>query len=374
MTDHFDSDLSYSSLSPLTRPLLEWYNANRREFPWREEATPYRIWVSEIMLQQTRIEAALPYFDRFMAELPTIQALAEIGEERLLKLWEGLGYYSRARNLQKAAKLVMSDYGGELPASYEQLLKLPGIGEYTAGAIASTAFGLPVPAVDGNVLRVTARLLNFGGDVMNPSVKKSLRKAVCAMLPSDAPGEFNQAIMELGETICLPNTIPLCGKCPLALYCKGYAMGHPEELPVRAAKKARRVEQHTVLVILAGGRVLLHRRETRGLLAGMWELPNTDGWITAEQVKTAAADIGLPADAILPSPLKDGRHIFSHVEWHMKGFRIDVPAFDAPQNLDGSSDYVWADARGLRETYALPSAFRTYSAHLPEWLDALAKE
>lgn len=356
--------LSGGQMSDLTPLLLEWYAEHRRVFPWREEATPYRIWVSEIMLQQTRIEAALPYFERFIAALPTVKALAEADEGRLLKLWEGLGYYSRVRNLQKAAKIIMSDHGGELPASYEGLLALPGIGEYTAGAIASTAFGIPVPAVDGNVLRVMARLLGDRGDVMSPPVRRYLREEVCAMLPDDAPGEFNQAIMELGETVCLPNAVPLCSQCPLSGGCTGFAKGHPEELPVRAAKKARRVENRTVLVVIADKRVLLHRRAPHGLLAGMWELPNTEGWLTPAE----AADYIKPWDGqlrdIAAEPLGGGKHLFSHVEWRMQGVKFQTAAFEPPE------DYIWADAAQLLNDYALPSAFRPYAKHLMEWLDA----
>lgn len=347
-------------LPALTPALLAWYNRHRRAFPWREEATPYRIWVSEIMLQQTRIEAALPYFDRFMAALPTVSALAGAEEERMMKLWEGLGYYSRARNLQKAAKQIVNEYGGELPASYDRLLALPGIGEYTAGAIASMAFGLPVPAVDGNVLRVTARLLDDDGDITRAPVKKRLREAVCTMLPADRPGDFNQAIMELGETVCLPNTRPLCEECPLAEECRGRRAGHPERLPVRAEKKARRVERRTVMIVIAEGRVLLHRRKETGLLAGMWELPSADGRLTPEEAAAIAAGWGARPSAA--EAVNDGKHIFSHIEWHMRGLLLRTPAFDPPEG------FIWADARRLREETALPSAFRPYSSRLEEWL------
>lgn len=357
-----DGHLSGGQLSVLTPLLLEWYAQYRRVLPWREEATPYRIWVSEIMLQQTRIEAALPYFERFIAALPTVKALAEADEGRLMKLWEGLGYYSRARNLQKAAKIIMSDHGGELPASYERLLALPGIGEYTAGAIASTAFGIPVPAVDGNVLRVMTRLLDDRGDVMSPPVRRALREEVCTMLPNDAPGEFNQAIMELGETVCLPNAIPLCGQCPLASGCLGFAKGHPEELPVRAAKKARRVENRTILVVLADNRVLLHRRAPHGLLAGMWELPNAEGWLTAQEAADHIKQWDKQSQNLTAEPLGGGKHLFSHVEWRMQGYKFRTATFESPE------EYTWADAAQLFNDYALPSAFRTYAKYLPEWL------
>ncbi len=351
----------YERLGEGTPLLLAWYEGHRRAFPWREEPTPYRIWISEIMLQQTRIEAALPYFERFMAALPTVAALAEAGEERLMKLWEGLGYYSRARNLQKTAKILMAEYGGELPASYERLLSLPGIGEYTAGAIASMAYGLPVPAVDGNVLRVSARLTNDEGDITRAPVKKRLREAICAMLPPDRPGEFNQAIMELGETICLPNTLPLCGDCPLREVCRGRLAGRPERLPVRAEKKARRVEQRTVLIVTAAGRVLLRRREDKGLLAGLWELPSAEGWLSPEEAAGIAAGWGARPETA--EPVGPGKHIFSHIEWHMQGVLLHTPPFPPPER------FLWADARQLREETALPSAFRTYSSRLGQWLE-----
>ena len=338
--------------------LLAWFDDNRRAFPWREDASPYRVWVSEIMLQQTRIEAALPYFERFLSALPDIKALAEADEDRLLKLWEGLGYYSRARNLQKAARTVMERFNGSLPADYEQLLALPGIGEYTAGAIASIAFGLSVPAVDGNVLRVVARLTNVGGDITTSTVKKRLKETVAAMIPDDKPGDFNQALMELGETVCLPNAFPLCYRCPWADDCEGLLAGNPERLPVRTPKKERRIERRTVFVILSEGRVLLHRRDSRGLLAGLWELPGVDGWLSPEEAVAAAARWGMPQETEAGEP-KTGRHIFSHVEWHMRGYRFESVAFEAPPG------FLWADARQLREGLALPSAFRPFADYLP---------
>lgn len=342
----------------LARRLLNWYAGRRRPFPWREEATPYRVWVSEIMLQQTRIEAALPYFERFINALPTVRALAEVEDDRLLKLWEGLGYYSRARNLKKAARIILNDCGGVLPPEYDKLLRLPGVGEYTAGAVASIAFGRPVPAVDGNVLRVMARLLNENGNITAPSVKAGLKKTVCAMLPEDRPGDFNQALMELGETVCLPHTAPRCGECPFSEHCEAHLHGNPEKLPARPPKKERRIEKRTVLVILSEQKVLLHQREKSGLLAGMWELPGAEGWITPEQAAKETARLGA-AGPVEAEALNDGRHIFSHIEWRMKGFLIETGFFEPPPGC------LWADARLLREKIALPSAFRPYAASLP---------
>ena len=337
--------------------LIAWYRENARPLPWRQSPTPYRVWVSEVMLQQTRIEAVIPYFERFMQALPTVQALAEAADDRLMKLWEGLGYYSRARNLKKAAVQVMERHGGVLPADYEALHALPGFGDYTAGAVASIAFGIPVPAVDGNVLRVTARLLNDSDDVTAPAVKRRMTEVVRGWLPPDAPGDFNAALMELGERVCLPNTRPRCEVCPLSAVCGGAAAGTAATLPYRAPKKARRVEVRAVLLVISREeqpRVLLHRRPATGLLAGLWELPNAKGGLDAAQAAAAALGATVPGRTV-----GEGRHLFSHVEWRMTGVRFDAPAFTPP---DG---YVWATLTELSEDYALPSAFRPFSRLLP---------
>ncbi len=349
-------------LAAYARALLNWYDTHRRLLPWRLDASPYRVWVSEIMLQQTRIEAVLPYFDRFMEVLPTVAALAACDEDRLLKLWEGLGYYSRARNLQKAARILVKDFGGEMPCDYEALLSLPGIGEYTAGAVASISFNLPVPAVDGNVMRVLARLTASELDVMQPLAKRWFTAVAQAMQPADAPGMFNQALMELGETVCLPNAAPRCGDCPLAAACLARQAGTARQLPVRAARKARRIEQRTVFVCLAAEegkepRVLLHRRKANGLLGGMWELPNAEGWLTTEEVTAWAAGLGIPL--LENAPFGEGKHIFSHIEWLMRGCLLTVRQTELPE------EYRWANGEELAGLYALPSAFRAFSSKLP---------
>lgn len=350
---------SVKPIEGLAQPLVQWYTAHERAFPWREHPTPYRVWVSEIMLQQTRIEAALPYFERFMAALPTLRDLAEASEDTLLKLWEGLGYYSRVRNLQKAAQVVMRDYGGELPCRYEQLLTLPGIGEYTAGAIASIAFGKRAAAVDGNVLRVMARLTNDDRDVMQSRPRRELTELVRRLVPAEAPGAFNQGLMELGETICLPNAQPKCAICPVNAYCAVAGTQRARELPTRSAPKARRVEQRTVLVVVLQGaepKVLLHRRAPRGLLGGMWELPNL---LTDESVEDFLKSQGITA--VETQPLSVGRHVFSHVEWQLSGLLVKAIPFIA------GDEYVLVTAAQLSH-YALPTAFRTYTAALPALL------
>ena len=341
--------------------LLLWYDRHERPLPWREAPTAYRVWVSEIMLQQTRIEAVLPYFERFMTALPDVRALAEADTDALMKLWEGLGYYSRARNLQKAARLVMEQWAGSLPASYDQLLTLPGIGEYTAGAVASIAFGIPVPAVDGNVMRVLARLFARSEDVMQPASKKLFWAIAREMVSPEHPGRFNQAIMELGETVCLPNTMPKCAECPLAGLCLAHKTGCERQLPVRSPKKARSIQERTIFLLIsreAAGpkRVLLHKRPDTGLLSGLWELPGTDEALNAASAAKAAAEKAVVLDSrVLP----EGKHLFTHIEWRMMGYAFTVEPFAAPEG------YCWVTARELAETYALPSAFRTYSRLLP---------
>ncbi len=348
-----------------TTRLLGWYDTVKRDFPWRQDTDPYRVWVSEIMLQQTRIEAAMGYYRRFMQALPTVADLAAVEDDVLLKLWEGLGYYSRARNLKKAAVMVMQQFGGQIPASYPDLLSLPGIGEYTAGAIASISFGIPVPAVDGNVLRVLARLTADREDVLKPAAKKRLSALAAQMVPADRPGAYNQAIMELGETVCLPNTVPDCSRCPLNDLCEANRLGCAAELPVRAPKKEKRLERRTVLVIISEQhderRVLLRRRPSSGLLAHLWELPAAEEWVSAEQACVAAKEL-LDAPITLAQPLPEARHMFSHIEWKMRGFCLTTATDHLPP------DYVWADAEELTDVYALPSAFRTYARLLPKLL------
>lgn len=345
------------SLAPV---LVGWYGEHVRRLPWRDHPTPYHVWVSEIMLQQTRIEAVIPYFERFMAALPTIAALARVDDERLMKLWEGLGYYSRARNLKKAAIAMMEQYGGELPPTYEALLTLPGIGEYTAGAVASICFHQRVPAVDGNVLRVMARLTACFDPVTDPKVKKRLGTLVGGLVPAEQPGAFNQALMELGETICLPNTQPHCARCPAVSLCEAYRQGCARELPVRAAKKPRRVEKRTVLIVIAVGkerRVLIHKREAKGLLAGLWELP---GYVGEAQTPVIAGWLREHGGEIIRSRgLGPGRHLFSHIEWQMEGVAVETVPFDPPP------DYRWVNVRQLAQEIALPSAFRPFAGFLP---------
>ena len=346
-----------SGVSPaIVAPLLAWYDEGHRDLPWRAVPTPYRVWVSEIMLQQTRVEAVRSYFDRWMQALPDIPALAAADEAVYMKLWEGLGYYSRVRNLHRAAVEVCEQYGGELPADYAKLLALPGVGEYTAGAVASIAFGLPVPAVDGNVLRVAARLDNDLTPITDAGYKKRTRARFAALMPADRPGDLNQALMELGATVCLPNGAPRCADCPLQHLCLGCHHGNAAMLPVRAAKKARRVENRTVLLARCGPLVGIRRRPAKGLLAGLWELPALAGHLSPEEARAALAAQGWQVQKLLS--LRPAKHIFTHVEWHMNGYYIELAA--PPDGL------TFVSPAALRADYALPSAFRAFLSVIEE--------
>ena len=338
--------VSGDGLGQLPIPLLVWYRENARALPWRADPTPYHVWVSEIMLQQTRVAAVLDYYRRFLEAAPDEAALAGLSRQRLMKLWQGLGYYSRAANLQKAAQQIMDRHGGVFPNTYKDIRALAGVGDYTAGAVASIAFGMPVPAVDGNVLRVTARITGDGGDISSPGMKRRVTRALAEVIPVEAPGEFNQALMELGATVCLPNGAPLCGRCPAAGLCRAFQEGRTGELPVKAARKARRVEERTVYLLFWGDRVALRRRPDRGLLAGLWEYPNEPA-----PGKDWLKEWGLSAPDLKRAGT--GRHIFTHIEWRMTALAGELESPDLPEG------WVWAGRRELRDVYALPNAFRS---------------
>lgn len=342
----------YRLAGKVPEPLVGWYRENARLLPWRENPTPYRVWISEVMLQQTRVEAVKPYYHRFLAALPDIPALAAVPEEQLMKLWEGLGYYSRARNLQKAARQMMAEYGGQMPADYDSLLKLSGFGEYTAGAVASIAFGIPVPAVDGNVLRVFSRLLASGSDIMAPAVRKGYRRLLLETMPKEIPGDYNQALMELGATLCAPNSPPDCGVCPLSSFCRGYAAGNPAAFPVKAAKKERRLEEKTVFVILSPEGLLLRRRPEQGLLAGLWEFPWMEGFLSQPEASACLKQWGIAAEKF--RTLRPAKHIFSHIEWRMNGVAVLCGKILPPE---GMTLCRWED---LETDYAVPSAFAAF--------------
>lgn len=344
-------------LEIIVEPLLAWFCGNARVLPWREEPTPYRVWVSEIMLQQTRVEAVKPYFQRFTEALPTIRDLAECEEERLLKLWEGLGYYNRVRNMQAAARTVMEEYQGQLPADYTELLKLKGIGHYTAGAIASIAYQIPVPAVDGNVLRVIARVTADDSDIMKQSVRTRVEESLQKIMPRDAASAFNQALMELGATVCVPNGEPQCPKCPWNEFCEAKRLGCWQKLPVKSKAKPRKIEDKTVFIIRDGEKVVLHKRPHKGLLAGMYEFPNTAGHLSEEEALSWVKEQNLKPLRI--QKLESAKHIFSHVEWHMTGYVVRVDEL-----AENKSGMLFVETKDSEERYPIPAAFAAYTKYM----------
>lgn len=336
----------------LSEDLLAWYDTHARILPWREEPTPYRVWVSEIMLQQTRVEAVKPYFERFIEALPDIDALAHASEDTLRKLWEGLGYYHRVSNMKKAAIQCMEQHDGKLPSTYEGLLKLSGIGTYSAGAIASIAFKQSVPAVDGNVLRVFARVWIMEDDILKESTKKKFQKMLMDVIPKDRPDAFNQAVMEIGAMVCVPNAAPKCHICPLAPHCKGYQQGVMNQLPNKASKKKRTIEKKYIDVVIYDDKVLLQQRSQKGLLAGLYEF-NTFDYPQEEALFLSTLDI----EKVVP--LKDSKHIFTHKEWHMSGKLVFIR-----KKIKGN----FVSMQELEEHYAIPSAYKAYKEGLKEWM------
>ncbi len=336
-------------LVQLPERLLPWYRENRRDLPWRKDRVPYHVWLSEIMLQQTRVEAVKGYYARFLDALPTVADLADCGDDKLHKLWEGLGYYSRVRNLKKAARVVMDQYGGQFPESHAQVLALPGIGDYTAGAICSIAFNQPTPAVDGNVLRVFSRLMDDDAPIDQPAVKKRVTAALAEIYPKDA-GDFTQALMELGATLCGPNRKPDCGNCPCADVCLGYQHGTAEALPVKSPKKQRRREQRTVFVLRCEGQFALEKRPERGLLAGLWQFPNASGHLETRDALEQVVCWGLKPRDIYKEVYKT--HIFTHIEWDMKAVYLEVS--------EPTGGFQWFTAAEVNSQAALPTAFRQF--------------
>ena len=333
-------------LQKLPAALLPWYREKRRELPWRQTKDPYAIWLSEIMLQQTRVEAVKGYYTRFLATLPTVTALAEVDDAQLMKLWEGLGYYSRARNLKKAAQVIVEQYDGKFPREYQQILALPGIGEYTAGAVSSIAFEERKAAVDGNVLRVVSRLLSDDTPIDQPAFKKRIQQNLEAIYPAEA-GDFTQALMELGATVCGPNRQPDCENCPCNAFCLGYQTGNAAALPLKMPKKTRRVEEKTVFILCCEGQYALCRRQETGLLAGMWQFPEVEGIL---ELPEAIETLGLPVTNVLRQ--REKKHIFTHIEWKMRGFYMEV-------GKKGES-FVWLSPEEIDSTAALPTAFRQF--------------
>ncbi|MBR6743888.1 MAG: A/G-specific adenine glycosylase [Clostridia bacterium] len=350
---------SKKELEKLVPLLLSWYGAHKRPLPWRDDPSPYHVWISEIMLQQTRIEAVIPYYKRFLRELPDVASLAAVDDDKLMKLWEGLGYYSRARNLKKAALTVMERHGGKLPESFEELRALSGIGDYTAGAIASISFGKPEPAVDGNVLRVIMRYLGKKDDIALQATKKETAAALREIYPEGADAaNLTQAVMELGESVCIPNGEPKCGVCPLAALCKAKNENLTDTIPVKSPKKPRKQEQKTVFLLSCRGRYAVCKRPATGLLAKLWEFPNVQGRLSEEEAFAYLQSLGLSPVGV--TPCGDAVHIFTHIEWHMCGY--------AAECMTPTEGFVWQSAEEILENYAIPSAFRAYTEYMKKLL------
>ena len=336
-------------LNNLPELLLPWYRENRRELPWRKTGEPYRVWLSEIMLQQTRVEAVKGYYARFLEALPTVEALAGCDDELLHKLWEGLGYYSRVRNLKKAANVIMERHGGQFPRRYEDVRALPGIGDYTAGAICSICFDMPTPAVDGNVLRVISRLTEDATPIDLPARKKAVQELLAAVYPPEA-GEFTEALMELGATLCGPNWKPRCGECPCREICLGAIHGTAEQYPVKLPKREKKVEDRTVFVLSCDGKYALEKRPAQGLLAGLWQFPNVSGKLEPEQAVTQTESWGLNLRDIRKT--LERKHIFTHIRWEMRGIYLEV--------AEPAGDFVWLAGEQIEAETALPTAFRQF--------------
>lgn len=347
-------------LEEIVTPLVKWYRENKRILPWRDKGNAYYTWVSEIMLQQTRVEAVKPYFERFITELPDVESLADCPQEKLLKLWEGLGYYNRVRNMQEAAQTVKKEYNGRLPEDYQALLSLKGIGSYTAGAIASIAYGINVPAVDGNVLRVISRITESAEDISRQAVRKKIEQQLQEIMPEECPGVFNQALMELGAVVCIPNGKAKCGECPVASVCLAYRHDKVDSLPVKAPKKARMLEDRTVFIIQDGECTAIRKRPEKGLLAGLYELPNIQGHLKREEALLYVEKMGL--DPLYIEKLPPAKHIFSHIEWRMQAYRIKVSSLKKAQDRE----LIFADKEQSGKQYAIPSAFGAYAKYIKE--------
>ena len=336
-------------IKQLPEVLLPWFEQNKRELPWRKDREPYHVWLSEIMLQQTRVEAVKGYYARFLEALPTIEALANCGDDLLHKLWEGLGYYSRVRNLKKAANVIMQEHDGVFPRDYAAVRALPGIGDYTAGAICSICHDMPIPAVDGNVLRVISRITEDDTPIDSPACKKKVQQMLTEVYPVRA-GDFTQALMELGATLCGPNWKPRCAECPCASFCGGNRHGTAEQFPVKNPKKEKKIQDITVFIGQCDGKFAIRKRPDRGLLAGLWEFPNVEGKLSVQAALSAASALGLHPREVYRQV--ERKHIFTHIQWQMTGIYLEA--------AEESPDFVWLTPEEIDREAALPTAFRQF--------------
>lgn len=347
-----------SPMGEFSEDLLQFYDQHRRILPWREDPQPYHVWISEIMLQQTRVDTVIGYYERFLQELPTVSHLAQCDEERLLKLWQGLGYYSRVRNMKKAALQIMEDFNGEIPENKKDLLKLAGIGPYTAGAISSIAFNKKETCIDGNFLRVMSRILAQEGDPREKENFKRIEEETYLRMDGERPGDFNQAMMDVGATICIPNGSPKCEICPLTAHCKAYKMDEVEKYPTKVEKKPRRIENYTVLLIRQGDRILIEKRNKKGVLHGLWGYPMVGNELLTDFIENIEKDYG----KIKIRKHKNSKHIFSHIEWKMESVILELPADKVMEKEEGYfQEKLWVTAHDIEETYSIPTAFKKYT-------------
>lgn len=353
--DH--SSLEKQILVQIPGHIVSWYRVHKRDLPWRHQPDAYHVWVSEIMLQQTRVEAVKDYYRRFLEELPTVKDLAEADEDKLLKLWEGLGYYNRVRNMKKAAQQIMVDYEGIFPDCYEDILELKGIGNYTAGAISAFAYGIPKPAVDGNVLRVITRLTANEEDIMKQKVRTHIEKILEDVIPKDAASDFNQGLIELGAIVCVPNGEPKCTECPVAHLCEARKRDLIDTIPVKSKAKARKIEERTVLLFKDNDKLAIRKRPARGLLAGLYEFPNLLGKLDTKEVTAYCKEIGLMPVRI--KKLDTAKHIFSHIEWHMTGYEVIVDELEKTNE----EHFLFIHPNEIEKTYSIPSAFEVYTRY-----------
>ncbi len=346
-------------MTEFSKDLLQYYDKYRRVLPWREDPKPYHVWISEIMLQQTRVDTVISFYERFLKELPTVKDLAYAEEEKLLKLWQGLGYYSRVRNMKKAALQIMEDFGGKIPESKKELIKLSGIGPYTAGAIASIAFNKKETCIDGNFLRVMSRVLAQGGDPRGKGNFKRIEEETFNRMDENRPGDFNQAMMDVGATICIPNGMPKCGICPLSIHCIAFKEGNMLDYPMKVEKKPRRIEDYTVLLIRQGDKILIEKRKKKGVLHGLWGYP----MVERESLEDVLAEFKSQYGEFEMRNYKDSKHIFSHIEWRMESIIIDLPHQKVRESEEKYLDEkVWASPEEIKNLYSVPTAFKKYTA------------
>lgn len=352
-----DNSQEQQIISQIPEKIVPWYREHKRDLPWRHQPDAYHVWVSEIMLQQTRVEAVKGYYKRFLDELPTVKDLAEAEEDKLLKLWEGLGYYNRVRNMQKAAQQIMVDYEGIFPDRYEDILGLKGIGNYTAGAISAFAYGIPKPAVDGNVLRVITRLTANDEDIMKQKVRTQIENALEEVIPKDAASDFNQGLIELGAIVCVPNGEPKCAECPVAQLCEARKRKLTDMIPVKSKAKARKIEERTVLLFKDNDKIAIRKRPAKGLLAGLYEFPNLLGRLDTKEIMNYCKEIGLMPVRI--KKLDDAKHIFSHIEWYMTGYEVIVDELEKTNE----EAFLFIHPDEIERAYSMPSAFEVYTRY-----------